>query len=206
MPASPTESLLQSPRIESTHDHPLAAVADMPEHPQPGTIPIPPIPGVPERSATLESLFEALNRASMPDNTTLNATSFPSTLAATTRSQDPPSHRHVRPVILDPVIEGPHAPMTVLPPSTPGNHRQQRLSIASRILMFFGYGRNNRARKELVSVIWALMVDFSQVRHISLICPLHAILMQRVVSFLTTDYRDHHALDHLDAQQEPDYT
>ncbi|KAI0305593.1 hypothetical protein B0F90DRAFT_1808815 [Multifurca ochricompacta] len=29
--------------------------------------------------------------------------------------------------------------------------------------MFFGYGRNNRARKELVSAIWALTVDFSQI-------------------------------------------
>ncbi|KAH9083527.1 hypothetical protein EDB83DRAFT_2502548 [Lactarius deliciosus] len=53
--------------------------------------------------------------------------------------------------------------MAVLPPSTPGNQRQPRLSIAGRILVFFGYGRNNRARKELVSVIWALTVDFSQI-------------------------------------------
>ncbi|KAI9442227.1 hypothetical protein H4582DRAFT_2109891 [Lactarius indigo] len=56
--------------------------------------------------------------------------------------------------------------MAVLPPSTPGNQRQPRLSIAGRILVFFGYGRNNRARKELVSVIWALTVDFSQVSYI----------------------------------------
>lgn len=163
MPASPTQPSPRSPRIESTNDHPLAVVADTPEHPQPGTIPIPPILGLQERSATLESLLEALNRATMPENPTLNTTPSSHPRAAMNRPQEPPSHRHVRPVIPDPVIAGPNAPMAVLPPSTPGNQRQQRLSIAGRILMFFGYGRNNRARKELVSAIWALAVDFSQI-------------------------------------------
>jgi hypothetical protein len=157
MPASSAQSLPQSSSIESRHNHPLTVAADTPEHPQPGTIQIPPILGVQERSATLESLLEALNRASMQENRTLNTTPR----AATNRSQGPPGHRHVRPV-----IPGPNAPMTVLPPSTPGNQRPRRLSIAGRILVFFGYGPNNRARKELVSVISALVVDFSQVSDI----------------------------------------
>ncbi|KAH9176306.1 hypothetical protein EDB89DRAFT_1940390 [Lactarius sanguifluus] len=159
MPASPVLSLPQSSRIESSHNHPLTEVADTPELPQPGTIPITPIPGVQERSATLESLLEALNRASMSENTTLHPTPLPPRAVAY-RPQEPHGHRHVLP---DPVIAGPNPPMAVLPPSTPGNQRQPRLSIAGRILVFFGYGRNNRARKELVSVIWALTVDFSQI-------------------------------------------
>ena len=197
MPASSApQSLPQSSSIESAHNRPHTVATDTPELPQPGTNPDPPILGVQERSATLESLLESLNRASMPENPTLNPTLFPTSRVATNRSQEPLGHRHVRPVIPDPVILGPNAPMTVLP-STPGNQRPQRLSIAGRILVFFGYGRNNKARKELVSVIWALVVNFSQVGHIY---PLYALMMQRVVSFPTTDRRDHHTPDHLDAQ------
>ncbi|KAI9463644.1 hypothetical protein BJY52DRAFT_1202924 [Lactarius psammicola] len=100
----------------------------------------------------------------MSENPTLNPAPLPTPRAAANRFHpEPPGHRHVRPVIPDPVIAGPNAPMAVLPPGTPGNQRQQRLSIAGRILVFFGYGRNNRARKELVSVIWALTVDLSQI-------------------------------------------
>ena len=177
MPASLTQSLPQSSRIESIQNHPLTERADTPEDPQPGTNPIPPpILGPQERAATLESLFEALNRSSMPENTTLSSSPFPVPRVAANRSQEPPARRQVRtaiprPTIPDPVIAGPNAPMTVLPASTPGNQRPQRLSIAGRILMFFGYGRNNRARKELVSVIWALAVDFSQASHSSARCP-----------------------------------
>lgn len=99
----------------------------------------------------------------MPENPTLNpSTSLPTPRVATNRSQEPPGHRHVRTAVPDPVIPGPHAPMTVLPPTTP---RQQRLSIAGRVLVFFGYGPNNKARKELVAVIWSLIVDFSQVSY-----------------------------------------
>lgn len=169
MPASLTQSLPQSSPIESTQNHPLTEVEveDTPEHPQPGTNPVPPILGTQERSATLESLFEALSRTPMPENT-LGTPPFPAPRAPTNRALEPPTQRHFRtalprPAITDPVIAGPNAPMTVLPPSTPGNQRPPRLSIAGRILMFFGYGRNNRARKELVSVIWALVVDFSQI-------------------------------------------
>ena len=201
MSMSSAQSLPQSSSIEPRHNHPLTIAADTPEHPQPGTIQVPPILGRQERSATLESLLETLNRASMQENRSLNPTPLPTPRAATNRSQGPPGHRHVRPVIPDPVIPGPNAPMTVLPPSTPGNRRPRRLSIAGRILVFFGYGRNNRARKELVSVISTLVVAFSQVgdRHLPTLC----LLMQRVVSFLTmTDRRDHHAPDHLDAQKE----
>jgi hypothetical protein len=175
MPASLTQSLPQSSRIESIQNHPLTEIADTPEDPQPGTNQIPPILGPHPRAATLESLFEALNRSSMPDNT-LGTPPLTTPRVPTNRNQEPPGPRHVRlavprPIIPDPVIAGPNAPMTVPPPSTPGNQRQQRLSIAGRILMFFGYGRNNRARKELVSVIWALAVDFSQASHSSLGCP-----------------------------------
>lgn len=211
MSASLTQSLPQSSRIESTQNNQLTEieVGDTPEHPQPGTNPVAPILGAQERSATLESLFEALSRTPMPDNTTLGTPSLPRT--ATNRTQEPPTHRHIRlavprPVIPDPVVAGPNTPMTVLPPSTPANQRQQQLSIAGRILMFFGYGRNNRARKELVSVIWALVVDFSQVSHICISPHSMSFLMQRVVPFPTTDRRDHHAPDHLNAQQESHYS
>lgn len=213
MPASLTQSLPQSLRIESTQNNPLTEieVGDTPEHPQPGTNPVAPILGAQERSATLESLFEALSRTSMPENTTLSTPPLPFPRAVTNRSQEPPGHRHVRPaiprpVIPDPVIAGPNDPMTVLPPSTPGNQRPPRLSIAGRILMFFGYGRNNRARKELVSVIWALVVDISQVSPICVSPHSMPFLMQRVVPFPTTDRRDHHAPDRLDAQQEPHFS
>jgi hypothetical protein len=146
----------------------------------------------------------------MPENT-LGTPPFPAPRAPTNRALEPPTQRHFRtalprPAITDPVIAGPNAPMTVLPPSTPGNQRPPRLSIAGRILMFFGYGRNNRARKELVSVIWALVVDFSQVSHICTSPHSMPLLMQRVVPFPTTDRRDHHALDRLNAQQEPHYS
>ena len=205
MPASLTQSLPQSSRIESIQNHPLTERADTPEDPQPGTNQIPPTLGPQERAAALESLFEALNRSSMPDNSTLGTPPLTTPRGPTNRSQEHPGPRHVRlavprPVIPDPVIAGPNTPTTVPPPSTPGNQRPQRLSIAGRTLMFFGYGRNNRARKELVSVIWALAVDFSQASHSSLDALVDA------TCYPTTDRRDHHAPDHLDAQPKPHYS
>jgi hypothetical protein len=60
------------------------------------------------------------------------------------------------------VVAAPNVPRAAAAqPTRAGN--QQRLSIAREILVFFGYGRNNRARKELVSVISVVMVDLSQV-------------------------------------------
>ncbi|KAI0277607.1 hypothetical protein BGY98DRAFT_1089861 [Russula aff. rugulosa BPL654] len=62
----------------------------------------------------------------------------------------------------DPIIAAPSTPRVVVPPPPSGGN-QRRLSIAGRILVFFGYGRNNRARKELVSLICSLVVDSSQI-------------------------------------------
>jgi hypothetical protein len=158
MPSSPSLSPRQSSGSETTHDHPLAA-ADAPEHPQPAIAVIPTIPGGLDRSATLEPLSNAMSRA---ENTVVNNPP-PSPRTANNHARDSPGRQHTRIGIPDPVIAAPDPPRLVVHRTIDNPQRHSRLSIAGRILAFFGYGRNNKARKELVSIIWTLAVDFSQV-------------------------------------------
>ncbi|KAI0256101.1 hypothetical protein BJV78DRAFT_1169213 [Lactifluus subvellereus] len=163
MPAQPSPSPPQSPSTETTHDHPLAAAdTPEPEHTQPGTAVIPAIPGVLERSTTTDSWLDTFNRVNMPENTVVNNTPPPTphTPTPNNHARDSSGRRNVRPTIPDPVIAAPSPPRVVVH-RTAGN--QPRLTVAGHILAFFGYGRNNRARKELVSIIWTLVVDFSQI-------------------------------------------
>jgi hypothetical protein len=161
MSASPSPSSPEAPHLETTHDGPPVS-AETPQQPQPGPLSSPAISAGLQRSATLESLLDALDRGIMSENVVPNDPPSPITpRAPNTHAQRGSNRRHVRPVIPDPVGAAPNAPRVVAPPSPAGN--QQRLSIAGRILVFFGYGRNNKARKELVSVISSVMVDASQV-------------------------------------------
>jgi hypothetical protein len=156
MPASSPLSPPQPP-IEATHDHPVVG-AEAPEQTQPGTLSSTTIPGDLQRSPTLESLLDALDGGAMAESTVPNNTPPSTPHAANTQAGS--GNRHV-PAFPVPVIAAPIVPRAPAPPSPTAN--QPRLSISGRILVFFGYGRNNRARKELVSVICAVVVDVSQV-------------------------------------------
>lgn len=56
----------------------------------------------------------------------------------------------------------PDLPPYLPPPRRPAPRR--RLVWLTRIFKFFGFGSQNKARKQLVSFILALIIDFSQVR------------------------------------------
>jgi hypothetical protein len=155
MPVNPLVSPPQPPHTETTYDHP-PPTAGTPERSQQGNDVIPAIPGGLEQSATVDPPLDAMNRATIPETTVVN-----STPPAPRTTRDSPGRRHIRAVVPDPVFVAPNHPPGLVVHRTTGN--RQRLSIAGRILTFFGYGRNNRARKELVSIIWTLVVDFSQV-------------------------------------------
>jgi hypothetical protein len=161
MPASPTQPSPQPAQVEPTHEG-LPVAAEQPHQAPPGTLPDTAMATGLQRTPSLESILDALGEGTMTENTVPNDPP-PSTTprAANNQTQTGPSRRHVRPVFPDPVIAAPNAPRAVAPPSPTAN--QQRLTIAGRILVFFGYGRNNRARKELVSVISSIVVDLSQV-------------------------------------------
>jgi hypothetical protein len=150
MPSSPSSvPSPQSSPIETAHDRSPVAV-ETPEQPQLGT---PSSPAL--LSANLESLLDDLDRR-MAENTASNNTRSPTTRRVTN------NHVRVRAAGPDPIVVAPSTPRAAVPP-TPAGGNQQRLSIAGRILVFFGYGRNNRARKELVSLISSLVIDTSQV-------------------------------------------
>lgn len=158
MPASPTLPSPQSTHIETTHDG-LPVAAQTPQQAQPGILSDSTIPTGLQRSPSLES---ALGGGTMTENTIHNIPPSPTTPRATnSQAQAGSGRRHVRPAFPDPVTAAPNAPRAVAPPSPTTN--QQRLTIAGRILVFFGYGRNNKARKELVSVISSVVIDLSQV-------------------------------------------
>ena len=192
MPPSPSIPSPQSPPVETAHDHSFVT-ADSPEQAQLGTPSGPAALSALQRSATLGSLLDELDRQ-MTENTS-NDTRSP-----TRRAPNTPTR--VLNAVPDPVAAAPNAPRAAAQPSPTGN--QAGLSIAGRMLVFFGYGRNNRARKELVSLISSLVVDISQVRHI-VGCPTFG--RRRNVLFVLfgscADYRDYHLLDHLDAPHEP---
>ena len=148
MPPSPSIPSPQSLHIETAHDHSFVT-AEPPQQAQLGT---PSSPAVLRRSTTLESFLDDLDRR-MTENTASNDTRSPTRRVTI-------SPIRVRAAAPDPVVAVPSAPGAAVPPSPDS---QQSLSIAGRILVFFGYGRNNRARKELVSLISSLVIDASQV-------------------------------------------
>ena len=156
MPPSPTVPSSQSSPIETTHDHSPVA-AETPEQPQVGTPSSPTLSSGYQgpANANLESLLDDLDRR-MAETTASNDIRAPTTRHVAN------NHIRVRAAGPDPIVVVPSTPRAVVPP-TPAVGNQQRLSIAGRILVFFGYGRNNRARKELVSLICSLMVDWAQV-------------------------------------------
>lgn len=161
MPASPPPSPSQPPRIETTHDGPSVA-AETPEQSQPGRLSGSTVSTNLQRSATLESILDALGRDIMTENAAPNNPPSPTTpRTANSHAQANSARRNIRPPFHDPIVVAANTPRAVAPPSPTGN--QQRLSIAGRVLVFFGYGRNNRARKELVSVICSVFLDASQV-------------------------------------------
>ena len=154
MPSSPSVPSSQSSPFESAHDRsPVATVT--PDQPELGTPSSPTVLSGSQGPANLESLLDELDRH-MPENTASNRTRSPTTRRATN------NHVRVRAAGPDPVVVAPSTPRVDVP-HTPTIGNQQRLSIAGRILVFFGYGRNNRARKELVSLISSLVIDASQV-------------------------------------------
>ena len=156
MPPSPSVPSSQSSPIETETAHDRSPVAaETPEQPQPGAPSSPPRLSGFQGPANLESLLDDLDRR-MAENTTSNDTRSPTTRRVTN------NRVRVRAAGPNPVVVAPSAPRVVVPP-TPTGGNQQRLTIAGRILVFFGYGRNNRARKELVSLICSLVIDTSQV-------------------------------------------
>lgn len=158
MPPSPSSPQFPPP-IETAHDRSFVA-AEPPEQAQVGTPSGPAALRERQRPATLESLLDELDRH-MTENISNDSRS------PTRRTPNSPVR--VRHALPDPVAATPNSPRAAAPPN-PTSNNQQRLSIAGRMLVFFGYGRNNKARKELVSLIISLVVDASQVRHI-LGCP-----------------------------------
>jgi hypothetical protein len=150
MPPSPISTPQSSP-IDTAYEPSLVA-AETPQQTQLGTPSGPAILRELQGSATLESFLDDLDRH-MTENAASNDTRPPTRRVAS----DPV---RVRAAVPDPVVAAPNAPRAAVPPSSTGN---QRLSTAGRILVFFGYGRNNKARKELVSLITSLVVDASQV-------------------------------------------
>ncbi len=154
MPPSPSVPGSQSSPIETTHDRSPVA-AETPEQPQLGTSPSPALSSELEGPTNLESLLDDLDRR-MAEHTAANDTLSPNTRRVAN------NHVRVRAAGPDLIVATPSAPRAAVPP-TPTGGNPPRLSIAGRILVFFGYGRNNRARKELVSLISSLVVDFSQV-------------------------------------------
>ncbi|KAA1474309.1 hypothetical protein DENSPDRAFT_840893 [Dentipellis sp. KUC8613] len=54
-------------------------------------------------------------------------------------------------------------PQLQSPSLRPPPRRPERRSRAGRVLAFFGYGRDNKARRALVSVIWHLSLDLAQI-------------------------------------------
>lgn len=155
MPSSPSVSSPPSSPIETAHDRSSVA-AETPEQPQVGTTSSPTQLSGFQGRTNLESLLDDLDRRMMAENTASNDRRSPTTRRVTN------NHVRVRVAGPDPIIAAPSTPRVVVPPP-PNGGNQRRLSIAGRILVFFGYGRNNRARKELVSLICSLVVDSSQV-------------------------------------------
>lgn len=151
-PSSPSVPSSPSSPIETAHD-PSPVVAETPEQPQVGTTSGPTVSSGFQGTANLESLLDDLDRR-MAENTASNDTRAPTTRRV--------PNNHVRIRAADPVVVAANTPRVAVPPA-PTSGNQQRLSIAGRILVFFGYGRNNRARKELVSLICSLVIDTSQV-------------------------------------------
>ena len=161
MPASPTLPSPQLVHIETTHDG-LSVAAETPQQAEPGILSDSAITTGLQRSPTIESILDALGEGTMAENTVpINPPSPTTPRTSNSQAQAGSGRRHVRSGFPDPVIAAPNAPRAVAPPSPTTN--QQRLTIAGRILVFFGYGRNNKARKELVSVISSVVVDLSQV-------------------------------------------
>ena len=154
MPPSPTVPSSQSSPIETAHDR-SPVVVETPEQPQVGTPSGPTLLGGFQGPANLESLLDDLDRR-MAENAASNDTRSPTTRRVTD------THVRVRATGPSPIVIAPSTPRVAVPPAPTGGN-QQRLSLAGRILVFFGYGRNNRARKELVSLISSLVVDSSQV-------------------------------------------
>jgi hypothetical protein len=149
MPPSAPASTPQSSPIETAHDH----AAETPEQAQLGT---------PSSPARLRGLQRSATLNDLDRHMTENIASSDAPRSPTRRA--PNTSIRVRATVPDPVVAAPDAPRAAAQPGTTAN--QQRLSIAGRILVFFGYGRNNKARKELVSLISSLVVDASQVKHI----------------------------------------
>ncbi len=206
MSSSPSIPSPQTSLIETPHDR-SPVTAETREQPQLETPSSPPrLRGFQQGSTNFESILDDLDRAIMAENSTSNDRRSPTTRRVAN------NHIRVRTVGPDPIVVAPSTPRVAVPP-TPTNGNQQRLSIAGRILVFFGYGRNNRARKELVSLISSLVIDTSQVRHI-VGCPttLRPIdlrrLLRRTRAVLfgfgrVTDYRDYHTFDNLNTPPEP---
>lgn len=154
MPSSPSVPALQPSPIERA-DGRLPVVPESPEQPQQPQL------GAPSGHAllsdlqdpvNLESFLDDLDRRMAEDNAS-NDTLSPRV------TDNPVGARATGP---DPIVVAPNTPRAAVP-HTPTGSNQQRLSIAGHVLVFFGYGRNNKARKELVSLISSLFIDMSQV-------------------------------------------
>lgn len=159
MPSTPSVPSSPSSPTETAHDR-SPVVAETPEEPQPGIPSSPPQLSGLQGSTNLESLLDDLDRR-MAENTASEDTRSPDTRSPPARRVTN-NHVRVRASGPDPIVVAPSTPRVAAPPApTVGN--QQRLSLAGRILVFFGYGRNNKARKELVSLISSLVVDISQI-------------------------------------------
>jgi hypothetical protein len=152
MPSIPSVPSSQSSPIERTDDR-LSVVAESPEQPQRGAPSGHALLSDLQDPTNLESFLDDLDRR-MAENTPSNDTQSP-------RVTD--NRVRVRAAGPDPIVVAPSTPRVAVP-HTPTSGTQQRLSIAGHILVFFGYGRNNKARKELISLICSLFIDTSQVR------------------------------------------
>lgn len=62
-------------------------------------------------------------------------------------------------------VEQSTRPVSQARPYVPPPRRPTSISPLRRVLLFFGFGRDNKTRRQLVSFVLALTIDFSEVRH-----------------------------------------
>jgi hypothetical protein len=156
----------QLPPIETAHEGPpVAAETPQQAQPVPGTLSASVVSTGPQRSATPGSLIDESesDRSIMAENAVPSISPPPpTTLCATDdHAQAGSGHRDIPPPLPDPTVAAPNVSEAVSPPSP--TESQRKLSIVGRILDFFGYGQNNRERKELVSFISSVALALSQV-------------------------------------------
>lgn len=128
-------------------------------------------------SSTLESFATAINTAI--DEPPAARTTVPRSVLDEDEDEDEEAYEDARagstPGLAN-AVDVPAPPARPAPTRT--NTNRNRGHGLVRLLGFFGYGpygRNNKARRELVSLIWTLSIDIAEVR----LCDSHCLVGRR---------------------------